>query len=350
MKIFIRVDGGKSIGMGHVMRMIVLGKELSKNNQVIFLCKKDDGKYDAGIQKIKEYNFEVIEIKHRKTKEYMKDIETIIKIQKHENAHILITDSYEVNEDYFNILQPYFKLTGYVDDINKCYMNVDFIINQNINAKKLDYSKTTKAEATLFLGLEYCMIREEFKIASKEKKEKDSVEDILLTLGGMDDSNNTMRILEKLKSLKQRIHVVLGNAFEENVINEVYNFSQKYKNIYPYKNANISELMKKCDIAISACGSTIYELCVMGLPTIGVIIAENQIGIAELMRKDKLILDNIYMKDLIEERMLYLVKLLINDEKLRHQMKKNVKDVVDLYGVERLEQNIEKLIKAHERK
>lgn len=83
-------------------------------------------------------------------------------------------------------------------------MNVDFIINQNINAKKLDYSKTTKEGTSLFFGPQFCMLREEFKISCKEKESKQSVENILLTLGGMDDSNNTMKNLRNLKKLKAK--------------------------------------------------------------------------------------------------------------------------------------------------
>lgn len=338
MKIFIRADGGKSIGMGHVMRMLVLASEFRKRNQVVFLCRNDkSNKYDAGIQKVKEDGFEVLEISDNDI------IENIIKIQKQYNADILITDSYEVNEEYFNNLKPYFKLTGYVDDVNKCYMNVDFIINQNINAKKLDYSKTTKECTSLFLGLQYCMIREEFKIACKDKAEKESVEDILLTVGGMDDSNNTMKILRNLKTLKERIHVVLGNAFNKSVINEVYKFSEEYKNIFLYENANMSELMKKCDIAVSASGSTIYELCAMNVPSIGIIIADNQRDVAKLMKEEKIILDAIDIQELESNRILELVKLLINNSILRAEIKNNSTGVVNLYGAEKLAESIEKL-------
>ena len=52
MKIFIRADGGNLIGLGHIMRMIVLGKELRKSNEVIFLCRNSlDEKYSAGGRK-----------------------------------------------------------------------------------------------------------------------------------------------------------------------------------------------------------------------------------------------------------------------------------------------------------
>lgn len=338
MKIFIRADGGMSIGMGHVMRMLVLASELRKRNQVVFLCRNDkSNKYDTGIQKIKNCDFEVIEIDDNNI------IENIIKIQNENNADILISDTYEVDEEYFNKLKPCFKLTGYVDDVNKCYMNVDFIINQNINAKKLDYSKTTKEGTSLFLGLQYCMLREEFKIACKEKEAKESVEDILLTLGGMDDSNNTMKILRNLKILKQRIHVVLGNAFNKSVINEVYKFSEEYKNIYPYENTNMSELMKKCDIALSACGSTVYELCAMNVPSIGIIVADNQRDVAKLMKEEKIILDTIEIEQLESNKILELVELLINDNIIRQEIKNNSNDIVNLYGAEKLAESIEKL-------
>lgn len=338
MKIFIRADGGKSIGMGHVMRMLVLASELRKRHKIIFLCRSDKSdKYDAGIQKIKNSNFQVIEISNNNI------VENIIKIQNEHNADILISDTYEVNEHYFDRLKTYFKLTGYIDDVNKCYMNVDFIINQNINAEKLDYSKTTNKGTSLFLGPQYCMLREEFKIACQEKETKDFVKDILLTVGGMDDSNNTMKILRNLKTLKQRIHVVLGNAFDKNVINEVYNFSREFKNIYPYENANMPELMKKCDIAVSSCGSTIYELCAMQVPSIGIIVADNQREIAILMKKKNIILDAINVKELESNKILEFVHLLIDNNVLRTNIKDNSKNLVNLYGVKKLVERIEYL-------
>ncbi|MFR1380456.1 MAG: UDP-2,4-diacetamido-2,4,6-trideoxy-beta-L-altropyranose hydrolase [Clostridium neonatale] len=338
MKIFIRADGGKSIGMGHVMRMLVLAYKLRKKNQVIFICRNDiDRKYEAGINIIEENEFEVLKIEDENV------INDILVLQREYKADIIITDSYEVNKDYFNSLKSHFKLTGYVDDINKCYMNVDFIINQNINAKYLDYSKTTKENTRMFLGPQYCMLREEFKIACNEKQEKDSVEDILLTLGGMDDNNNTMKVLNNIKGLKQKIHVVLGNAFDDNVKRQVYNFSKEYKNIYQYENANMSELMRKCDIAISACGSTIYELCAMHVPAIGIIIADNQRSVAELMKKEKMILDIIDIEQLECNKILELLQLLINDNMVRQEIKNYSNDIVNLYGAEKLAENIERM-------
>lgn len=338
MKIFIRVDGGRTIGMGHVMRMIVLARKLKKNNQVIFLCKTNSDKnFEAGINKIKEMKFQIIEIKDTDV------VKCIMKAQNEYKVDVLITDSYDVDEEYFNLLKPYFKVTGYVDDVNKCYMNVDFIINQNINAEKLKYSKMTPKDTKLFLGLKFSMIRDEFKKAYEEKVEKEYVHDVLLTLGGMDDYNNTIKILNNLTSLNQKIHVVLGSAFDEGVINEIYDFSKQYGNIHIYENAIMSDLMKICDIAISACGSTIYELCAMNVPSIGIVLAENQMEVAEMMKEKQLIFDIMGHKQLDDGKILKLVKSLIDDNNLRRKIKCNSMDIVNLYGADELVACIEKL-------
>ena len=106
---------------------------------------------------------------------------------------------------------------------------------------------------------------------------------------------------------------------------------------------NMSELMRKCDIAISACGSTIYELCAMHVPAIGIIIADNQRSVAELMKKEKMILDIIDIEQLECNKILGLLQLLINDNMVRQEIKNYSNDIVNLYGAEKLAENIERM-------
>lgn len=331
MKIFIRADGGKDIGLGHVMRMLVLATELQKDNEVIFICKdKLSNKFDAGIKKIKECNFPVINISESNY------IDEIIDIQNKYNADLLITDSYDVDGDYFTKLKSHFRITGYVDDVNKCKMDVDFIINQNINACDLNYSDTVISNTKLFLGTEYCMLRDEFRKAYKNKILREDVKDILLTLGGMDNDDNTGKVLEKIKNCSKNIHVVIGSAFEKEFVKKIYDLLENYENIYVYENANMAELMLKCDIAISACGSTLYELCAMKVPAIGIILAENQKYVAEKMKDMSLIFDSFNVENIENYNLKRILNKLIEDKILRKSIIKNQEKLVDLYGVENL--------------
>lgn len=93
-------------------------------------------RYKPGIDKIKSEGFTVLTINEDKF------IKELCKVK----ADCLITDSYDVNEEYFNLTKDMFKVTGYIDDTNLYYFNVDFIINQNIGAEELSYkvNKDTK--------------------------------------------------------------------------------------------------------------------------------------------------------------------------------------------------------------
>lgn len=338
-KILIRADGGKKIGMGHIMRMLTLANELKEKFEVIFLCKDNKEKqYEAGIEKIKNDGFQVEVIDDTKV------ISEIIKIQNSIEAYMLLTDSYDVNEQYFDTLKLYFNLTGYVDDINKCKMDVDFIINQNINAENLEYSKNINSETKLLLGTKYCMLREEFRKNILDKDIKEKCENILITLGGMDKDWNTLKIVKKIKSYDKNIHVVIGSAFDSLLIKELYKLSKEYPNIKIYENANMSKLMKLCDIAISACGSTLYELCAMRLPTLGVVIADNQLEIAKQMVEKQVIICGMWMRDSTVNEIDNLLTKLILDYELRKRIIERQGELVNINGVSILRKEIENLI------
>lgn len=359
MKIFIRADGGNTIGLGHVMRMLVLAKELRKNNEVIFICRKSENlsdernihdrstlkfemnKYEAGTEKIKEDSFDVIYIHENNV------IEDIISVQSKYRADLIITDSYDVNEDYFDILKPYFNLTGYVDDVNKCRMNVDFIINQNINAEDLNYIQNISKNTRLFLGTKYCMLRDEFSKVTSSKIAKEKCENMLLTLGGMDKDFNTLKILELIKEINIKIDVVVGKAFPENLIEELYNLSEKNINIKIHENANMSKLMGECDVTIASCGSTLYELCAVNVPVIGIIIADNQLEVALKMKRMGLIKEAYWVTELNSEAISKKLKAelinLINSKNSRVEMIKRQKEVVNISGAELLANEINKL-------
>ncbi len=333
-KIAIRADGGSQIGMGHVMRCLVLAKELSKSNEVLFICKKGEGSsLKAGVDKIKNEGFQVIVVNDKNVLEELKSI------NKYNYINCLMTDSYDVDEEYFNKISDIFEYTVYIDDINICKFNVDCIINQNINAKSLNYRLNPNKKTKLLLGTEYCMLREEFR-KQYHKAINEKVENILITVGGMDKDYISLKLLDVVKEFNIPIHLVIGNAFEEKLIRELEYVKNKCEYINLYKNADMSELMKKCDIAISTTGSTIYELAAMQVPTVGIIVAENQKEICREMDKLGMIIGT---EDLIYrdgKKFTEVVLSLINNKSLRINMMKNQGNSVCVNGVENIVKRI----------
>ncbi|MEG1256009.1 UDP-2,4-diacetamido-2,4,6-trideoxy-beta-L-altropyranose hydrolase [Clostridium sp.] len=332
-KILIRADGGKGIGMGHIMRMLVLAKELRNECEVSFICKYDDYKYLPGIRKVQECGFKVHEITSNNV------VKDIIQNQQKIQADLLITDSYDVDEEYFDILNSYFTKTVYVDDINICRINTDIIINQNINAKEYSYNTKPNKGTKLLLGSKYIMLREEFR-NNVTKKIPNMVKDIILTLGGMDDNYLTLKVLESLIDFDGNVHVILGGAFEEELIKKVENFKNEKLNVITHKNAIMSEVMKKCDLAISACGSTLYELSAMKVPTIGIVVADNQKRIAEVMDSKKIIIntEELILNNI--EIFKCIVNTMIDNQEKRKEMMEIGRKEINTYGVECLAREI----------
>lgn len=331
-KIAIRADGGSQIGIGHIMRTLVLAKELAKTNEIFYVCRRDNplsDKYSVGIEKLKKEGFKVIDIDEN---DFLSELKKI-------DADCLITDSYDVDENYFKETKRMFKKTGYFNDMNLYYFDVDFIINQNINAE--DYKYNADKRTKLLLGTSFVLLRDEFR-KTGIKRLNENVNDILITLGGSDFNNYTGELIEYIKELKYKFHIVVGPSFN-NVV-ELMEYEKGYENIKLYFNANMKELMEKCDLAISACGSTLYELAACGVPTIGVVVAENQDKIAKKMEEKKAIINLGKIEYLNKEKIVNVVTGISNNLNNRIELSINGNKVVNINGVEKLSNVINSII------
>ncbi|EKS4342908.1 UDP-2,4-diacetamido-2,4,6-trideoxy-beta-L-altropyranose hydrolase [Clostridium botulinum] len=331
MKIAIRADGGSQIGMGHIMRTLVLAKELAKINDVFYICKVDvplSSKYKPGIDKVKAEGFNVVTINENNI---INDLKNIV-------ADCLITDSYDVDEEYFNLIKGMYKITGYIDDMNLYYFDVDFIINQNIGAEEYFYkvNKDTK----LFLGTKYTMLREEFR-KNPNKNIKKEVQNVMITVGGADPNGITNIICDYVKDLELKFHIVIGSSFKEENIEKLVKLKILKDNINLYFSANIIEIMNKCDIAISACGSTLYELSACSVPILGLIIADNQEKIAHKMHEEGLIYNLGWYKDLTKDIILDNIKKISKID--NRQIIISNQKIINKNGVEKLAIEIEKI-------
>ena len=321
MKIIIRAEGGNRIGMGHVMRMLVLAGKLKAFAEVVFVC-RDSEEFLAGINYIEGAGYFVFKADSGKMLASLCGIE----------ADCMITDSYDVDEDYFDITKDCFKITGCMDDLNKNRINTDFIINKNIYANDLKY-KTGKG-TRLFTGTKYLLLREEF-VNIEKKVVRDSIRDVLITLGGADPGNLSEEVALKFgKSFPYiKFHVAAGPSFSHrDSLNKIAG-----GNILIHHNSNMSELMQKCDAAISACGSTVYELCACGTPAIGIVTADNQIMTAGKMES----LGALKYSGGPEEAVCHLKNL--NYEE-RVKMSETGRGLADGYGSRRLAEEIKNII------
>lgn len=304
-KVLIYANGGQSVGLGHIVRMISFASYL-KGFQIYFVS-DNKSRFSAGHDLVKNSGFELVKIQ---------TLDEILEIK----AEFLIVDSYDVSAEFFTKSKMKFKKVMCIDD--ECelgFYDVDYIFNQNLYAKTLPY-KTSERTEKIF---EFLCLRDEF-LGQNKIHIKNEITDILLTLGGSDDKNLTKKIILSLSEfLKQKnitLHIVIGKAFKFR--DEIISFESK--NIKCYENAKMVDLMKNCDIAICGLGQTAYELFCLGVPILGLILAKNQENLAKFgSRKgilvsveDDKILEN--LQNLNYEKRLAMRKNIDNKFKFRH--------------------------------
>ena len=100
----------------------------------------------------------------------------------------------------------------------------------------------------------------------------------------------------------------------------------------------MSEIMRECDVAVSAAGSTLYELCACGVPTVTYVFADNQINGADEFSRLGLMINAGDIRETNYEcdSILYSLRKMIEDSEIRTSISYKMKSVVDGNGAERI--------------
>lgn len=328
--IYIRADANEQIGTGHAMRCLsVADAFLSVGKEVVFITADHRG---DDLIKSRGHSTICLNSNWKKLEEEVTALNGIVS---NNSPEVLLVDSYCVTENYLSQLSSHVK-TAYIDDMNSQKWDVDYLINYNIFADVLDYSMYIKTGTRLLLGPEYAPLREEFKNLPKHTI-KDKVSYIMVSAGGADPERITELIMDQVCPAWKDVtfHFIVGalNPRLESIK------ERKRDNIVLHINErNMSGLMKKCDIAISAAGTTLYELCACGIPTITYTLADNQLIAAEQFGKRGVMMDagDSRKKDSFIERITAHLETLINDRTMRDSQSARMQETVDGNGAKRL--------------
>ena len=293
MKIVFRTDSSLKMGAGHLMRCLTLADELSsQNHQITFICRNLMGNL---ITLIKQKNYKVITIPIVQkfttnnvyldwlgaTQEYDSE-QTISVLPK--NIDLLIVDSYALDEVWHLRLRKFTKIIMVIDDLADRSFDCDILLNQNLGAQIKDYKGKVPNDCELVLGCNYALLRPEFsklRLKAIEKRESSkSIKRILVSMGSMDPNNLTSQVLAGLAKVEWEeqpvVDVVLGSRAPKfkTIVDQSKNYIFDLNVLQDIE--NMSELMLEADLAIGAGGTTSWERCCLGLPTLVVQLADNQ--------------------------------------------------------------------------
>jgi len=243
MKTLFLTEGGRDIGLGHIMRSMALSQGFKeKGIDSSFIVNGDSSVIDF-LSKEQYWIFDWIKEKDRLFNEVRKN-------------NIIVIDSYLADKELYEEIS---EIAGgqllMIDDYNRIKYPKGVVVNPSISGESLDYPKASGVKS--LVGKDYIILRREFWDVSPKKINK-KVKNVLITFGGKDHSYLINEIIEYLNS----------------------RFNFNFTVVNPWENKLIAlqmlGLMLKADICVSAGGQTLNELARVGVPTIGVCMADNQ--------------------------------------------------------------------------
>jgi UDP-2,4-diacetamido-2,4,6-trideoxy-beta-L-altropyranose hydrolase len=346
MNVVFRVDASIQIGIGHVMRCLSLADQIQKlPSNIYFISRALDG-HLCGLITKKGYKVILLPSLERdftsteNNSDYIKwlglswcqDANETIEVIKNDNLDWLIVDHYCFDYRWHSKLKKFSKKLMIIDDLANRKLNCDLLLDQTYGRIPNDYIELVNVNTELLLGAEYALLRSEFSLsrleALKKRKESNSIDNILVSVGGMDFKNFTKTIVDNLLLVKWNKKIVINIVLSDLAPNleSVKSLTQSsyYKfEINLFINAdNIAELMVEADLAIGSSGSTSWERCTLGLPALVICTAENQKLIAENLQKKGVHL----VVDISESEKIPLLVTKINEFQRNHDILKNMSD------------------------
>ena len=319
MRVIIRADASLAIGSGHVMRCLTLAEALrAAGHTVAFICRAHDGHLSAVIA---QAGFEVFMLTKPVASAFAqntdmpyahsawlgvgeaKDFADCQPILADQQPDWLIIDHYAIGKPWQqNARQalPHVKILV-IDDLADRAHDSDILLDTTFGRHAADYRDLVPPYCRLLLGTRYALLRPEFaewRERSLKKRHKPAAQqriNLLLNLGGVDSDNVTLAVLHALQTYhaKQqrdiRVTVVMGKTAPHTASVQAFAKTAAFDCQVVIHATNMAQRMAQADIAIGAAGSTTWERCCLGLPSVLLVLADNQRHIAHALQQARVV-------------------------------------------------------------
>lgn len=263
-----RCDASAQIGAGHVMRCLTLANHL-QDYAVTFLCLECP---DNIKNQIKAQGHKVVLVESESNA-----LNVIARTQ----PDLLIIDHYGLDKQFEYQATPFCGHLIVIDDVAYRQHLCDILIDQNPHVDKSIYDDLIPDAAQKLIGVQYALLRPEFRDIRQKTVIRQGVKNILVFLSGGDSMNMTSISLKGIEEFNEiTINVVVGGMNPHK--NSIKLMCEKHPNWNYFEDiSNMAEMMAQADLCLGASGSTSMERACLGLPSIVTLLADNQKVIAQ---------------------------------------------------------------------
>ena len=316
-RILVRVDGDKTMGLGHVYNMLTVLNNL-RNQEILIVM---NSKKSLGKEKFLEYIYNIVTFRSQ---------EQLFKIIDNFKPDVILNDILNTELIYMKKLKKYARKIINFEDLGNGKKYADLIINP------IYYKKNPKKNE--FFGSKYACVRDEFRLWQK-KSCNTEVSQIVISFGGTDPKNNTLKILNllyKIKNKEIKIKVIIGIG--NNCLNKIETLVKIMKkdgfSVETIKNSDfLAKHISESDFAIISNGRTSFEVASVKVPILAIAVNKRELD-HSFVEKSKIgfisILNNKNDEKKVEKLILKMLDYKIRKEHHRNLSKINVLDGVNI--------------------
>jgi len=334
--ILFRADAGAQLGIGHLMRCLAIAQATKASGRTaIFLSDIQSPELRTRLQ---SEGFEMSRpYEQPGTPE---DAKATTDLARQVGADWIVADGYRFMEPFQERIKAAGSKLLLVDDYGHAHRYfADIILNQNIDAPEDPY-RHREMGSKLLIGSKYVLLRREFvEWRKREIQETGDAERLLITMGGGDSANVSLKVWDAIQSIRGRAlecKFVIGAANSNRQVLEAAVEKNGHKTTLCFNPSCMPELMAWAQMALTAAGCTLWELCFMGVPALTLVIAPNQERVAKPLA-DRCIVSSLGLADdVTPSTIAKSVDSLLRDADRRNAMSSAGRSLIDGEGVERV--------------
>ncbi|MEI8155480.1 MAG: UDP-2,4-diacetamido-2,4,6-trideoxy-beta-L-altropyranose hydrolase [Burkholderiales bacterium] len=307
--ISFRTDAALEIGTGHVMRCLTLADALkAAGAKCRFICREHPGHM---LNLIRQRGHEAIGLPQGTSNglpvsndheadlvhaawlgaNWQTDASQTMAVLRDVTTDWLIIDHYALDARWELALKPHYRKLMVIDDLADREHVCHVLLDQNlVEAMAQRYVGKVPSHCTNLIGPKYALLRPEFNAlrpASLTRRRIPVLARLLIFMGGSDPTNETAKVIAGVQlSKRQWVHidVVVGQAFAalqslQEVLDTVPGATLQVQA------SDMAQIMAAADLAVTAGGSVTWEKCALGLPSLVVVLGDNQRPIAKMMHQ-----------------------------------------------------------------
>lgn len=330
--LLVRADASTVIGTGHVMRCLALAQAWQDaGGQALFALAQSTESIRARLAREQCGVVDSVFVAD--------DLQQTINIARERKCEWVVVDGYQFDADYQRGLKTADLRVLFLDDYGHSrHYAADLVLNQNVAATPALYASRER-ETQLLLGSRYALLRREFSRWSNWQRETSvACHRLLVMMGGSDQANITATVIEGLQQARVDnldVTVLVGGSNPHFAELQALAASSGLEPRLLRDVSNIGEIMAAADIAISAAGSTCWELCLLALPSLLIDVADNQSAVARALHAAGCAVhigDHSVCAETVSEKL----KWLAANHELRQSLARRSRELVDGRGAARV--------------